>query len=445
MAETMAKVPAADAALIDYLKTSIDDVAARLASEGLPDTVRRAETERLEALRRQLLQAEVGGSLKEWIALLSQSDLIAELLDAENAGGEKSEEWERHTKRTWDANRRSVESRLQLALGRELARPTRGQTSLETLGLVEMAYPGLDALSVPNALLGELPTTQVRDGLCGAWPEYLSLLCDSLRADGAITLGSEEDDAEYGERGPRIGRWCCEIGQGVRWLVSFVGTNPDQRRRLMTKGMLSTLGIPDASLEVTTSTVLGHAFRQLREQSAALSWIEAAEQDAGGRPVPALRLVFRELGLRAPAQLFRCATTDYVWAHSALGFAPQRGCDALTPVSAGELDEDPRIGRLRREISDSPVFRIALWAEEHSAQLSPAENRRLQDLFKLGARNVLELDHHTRARHRHRRPERRAHEQRATQQGELLAAGRSRWAPRGRCFSGHRICPSTPV
>src|SRR5205807_6129186 len=35
------------------------------------------------------------------------------------------------------------------------------------------------------------------------------------------------------------------------------------------------------------------------------------------------------------------------------------------------------------------LFRMALWAEEHSAQLSPAENRRLQDLFKAGARNVL--------------------------------------------------------
>src|SRR5205807_7807568 len=35
------------------------------------------------------------------------------------------------------------------------------------------------------------------------------------------------------------------------------------------------------------------------------------------------------------------------------------------------------------------LFRMALWAEEHSAQLSPAENRRLQDLFKAGLRNVL--------------------------------------------------------
>jgi len=32
---------------------------------------------------------------------------------------------------------------------------------------------------------------------------------------------------------------------------------------------------------------------------------------------------------------------------------------------------------------------MGLWAEEHSAQLSPEENKRRQDLFKVGVRNVL--------------------------------------------------------
>lgn len=35
------------------------------------------------------------------------------------------------------------------------------------------------------------------------------------------------------------------------------------------------------------------------------------------------------------------------------------------------------------------MFRLGLWAEEHSAQLSPKQNRRLQDLFKAGIRNIL--------------------------------------------------------
>ena len=53
------------------------------------------------------------------------------------------------------------------------------------------------------------------------------------------------------------------------------------------------------------------------------------------------------------------------------------------------LDNDPRLGRRRREFLESPIFKMGLWAEEHSAQLDPKENRRLQDLFKAGVRNVL--------------------------------------------------------
>src|SRR5262249_7995401 len=49
----------------------------------------------------------------------------------------------------------------------------------------------------------------------------------------------------------------------------------------------------------------------------------------------------------------------------------------------------PRVGRPRRSYRNDPAFQIGLWAEEHSAQLSSDENRRLQDLFAKGARNVL--------------------------------------------------------
>jgi hypothetical protein len=58
-------------------------------------------------------------------------------------------------------------------------------------------------------------------------------------------------------------------------------------------------------------------------------------------------------------------------------------------VRSDDLDEDPRLARQRREYRSSPVFQIGLWAEEHSAQLALRENRRLQDLFKAGIRNVL--------------------------------------------------------
>src|SRR5262249_53698812 len=101
-------------------------------------------------------------------------------------------------------------------------------------------------------------------------------------------------------------------------------------------------------------------------------------------------VIFAELGLRRPLELFRCERTGHIWCRSVLGCAPELGCvGTLKPVTEEMLDEDPRIGRQRREYRKSSVFQIGLWAEEHSAQLSPQENRRLQDLFKAGIRNVL--------------------------------------------------------
>src|ERR1019366_2035006 len=47
---------------------------------------------------------------------------------------------------------------------------------------------------------------------------------------------------------------------------------------------------------------------------------------------------------------------------------------------------------LKRDTVDFAQFKgsdSALWAEEHSAQLAPQESGRLQNLFKVGARNVL--------------------------------------------------------
>jgi DEAD/DEAH box helicase domain-containing protein len=54
-----------------------------------------------------------------------------------------------------------------------------------------------------------------------------------------------------------------------------------------------------------------------------------------------------------------------------------------------EADRHPRIARARHAYLHEQAFRIGLWADEHSAQLAPEENRRLQDLFGQGIRNIL--------------------------------------------------------
>jgi hypothetical protein len=89
-----------------------------------------------------------------------------------------------------------------------------------------------------------------------------------------------------------------------------------------------------------------------------------------------------------PPDLFRCSRTGHLWSRHIEGIVPLDACDKLETISRDDGDRDPRAGRVRREYRQG-FFSLGLWAEEHSAQLAPVENRRLQDLFKAGVRNVL--------------------------------------------------------
>ena len=109
-----------------------------------------------------------------------------------------------------------------------------------------------------------------------------------------------------------------------------------------------------------------------------------------GNPRKHFQISFDQLRLRMPATLFRCPDTATLWPRTVVGWGPLRGClGHLTAITQQEADVDSRWGRARNELWESPIFAMGLWGEEHSAQLSPEENKRRQLLFKQGARNVL--------------------------------------------------------
>jgi hypothetical protein len=301
----------------------------------------------------------------------------------------------------WEENGEASlkEERLLGLLGRELARRATNQRTLEGLGLVELVYPELDRMEVPEALEALLPIN-VRQGLARAWPTLLALLCDTLRADGCITLGSEELDDAYTFGEGWLGRWVSLEQSGWR-CVAFRGQELRQRRRAFASAVLLRLGVSGAQADELSQRLLDAAFVQL--SGAKLPWIEVDEsrQIDPWQTVRALRLKFPELALRSPEQCWRSKASGRVWPRAfpgqggEAGLAPEAGCTDLVPVSAGELDGDVRIGRARRELLgrdegvDGRIFRLGLWAEEHSAQRSPQTNRRIQALFEQGARNVL--------------------------------------------------------
>jgi DEAD/DEAH box helicase domain-containing protein len=384
--------PVIDEAVLRDLQAEIEELLCSLQAEptSLTQAQRQRKQQRLKQVRQELTSARVGGAMQEWIDALGNVEVVQELIDMETAASHEAPLWLENAQNSWHANVGRVRIRLKALLANEFARPTRRQVSLETLGLAEVTYPGLDGLTAPDALLGRFPTELARERVRTSWGAFLAALCDTLRTDGVITLGSEAEDQAY-QFSTLIGRWASEDAELGNLLVRFVGVQARQRRRTFAADVLLTCGIGKAEVDGYAEEMLRAAFHQLQQSAgSALPWLETGQQQSSSRgAVWAIRLKFAELGLRRPETLYRSPTTLHIWPRSVLGCAPDPGCIDLEPVEEETLDQDPRVKRQRREYSSTEVFTTGLWAEEHSAQLSPKENRRLQDLFKAGIRNIL--------------------------------------------------------
>ena len=369
------------------IEAELREVRARLAAPDRTAAQRARDQKNLEQLERDLAANKVGGSIEDWALRLKDSPLIREIMNFDGAGQQSAAAW---NQKSWENNGQATKERLGLLIGAQLAARGSDKASLETLGLAEVTYPDLDALTLPPELAGTLDEG-VRAALEAAWTPFLAALLDTLRADGYLTLGSEEDDEAFSAGYIPLGHWCsCDQTFGLR-LGPFLGSTAKQRRCRFALDVLARLGLDETARGALYERVLRAAWKQLHD--ADFSWLESDNREARvpGQTfsVPAIRLKFDQLGLRVPGELWLCPTTGWAFPRSVAGAAPETGATSLQNATVGDLDSHPRLSRLRREFLQAPVFSMGLWAEEHSAQLAPGENRRLQDLFKIGARNVL--------------------------------------------------------
>ena len=394
------------AAIVESLGQGVDLNVVRRLQRDLERDKQDLEEPNISLAERQFLQNRVrqneqdvarhseGGSVEWWSQSLGMSALLGQVLDRATGDEHNVDRW---SQAVWEDNRSEVTQRVKELLGRELARPNRGASlTLEPLGLIEVAYPGLDLMQPPNSFKGTLPTESVRRSVSEIWPGLLAALCDTLRTDGVVTLGNEDLDDGYDFGRILIGRWAAENEElrTQRGLIRFVGATQRQRRRQFAADVLRNCGMTDEDqISHFSERLLRACFNQLLEAAKGQQWpwLESgSRQTQSGITADAIRIKFFELSLRSPLRLFQCSKTGHVWPRSVAGCAPETGCcGTLEPVSDGDLDCDLLLGRRRREYQGSPIFKIGLWGEEHSAQLDPKENRRLQNLFKAGIRNVL--------------------------------------------------------
>jgi ATP-dependent helicase YprA (DUF1998 family) len=342
----------------------------------------------LERCRADLRAALSGGDMAFWLERLKSHPLVAELFDRERGQGHKADDWGDDA---WDANREGARRRLRAVLAREFAVPFPSGLGLETVGLAEIVYPGLEELRLPDAVAGRLPSADSRQALTAAWPGVLAGLLDTVRLSRCITFDEEELDRSAANY--PVGRWMALSATGPNLSAFLPSRSGASRRSLFVSDVLRAAGCGEAEAAVLEGPLLEAAYAQLvgSARDRTLAWLEVGDRQSEGRATAeALRIRFFGLSLRSPLQVFRCPRTGNVWPRTVLGCAPVRGSrGGMEPITQDELDGHPRVARARRAYRIEGALRIGLWADEHSAQLSPEENRRLQELFVRGARNIL--------------------------------------------------------
>jgi hypothetical protein len=375
------------------LEAEVDALEASLKSDlARNETVRTALEQSLSAKRAELIVQSNGRSMEAWASLLKQRPEVAQFFSRESATKQTTEDsvekpWRERWAHDWETNRKAVAKKTLRLLASEFL--LRRSHSMETLGLAEVLYPGLEQCSLPE--LDQLKASE-QQSLRSVWHSFLAANCDLLRMRGCITLGEEDADADLEVLSFPVGRWCAKDQTGIATL-SFIGAAAGRSERArFGKEVLRRLGVAEERLEKLIPILLGTAFEALHIAAARnqLGWLQHRKMPMREGIAVQLRLSFPELNLRRPANLYRSTITGAVWPRTVLGCAPQeeKGGGPLVPVSAFELDADPALQRERRSITQPRSF-LGLWAEEHSAQLAPEETRRLQDLFRSGARNVL--------------------------------------------------------
>ena len=333
--------------------------------------------------RTEILKLAGGHTLEDWAVSLAKRPEAMQIFEPAQAERHQVDQWATNSLK---ANQEAVlkSNALLKKLASELAMPLRQSfLLLESCGLAEVVYPELDQVAAPDSLLGLLPT-EVAEDLVTHWPALLATLLDTVRLDKAVSLGNEDWNREFRIGQVSLGAWVSS--------VDFVGKTTRHRRRRLVGSLW---GVEHAE------TILQAAFDQLfaagspsgelggHSHGHGWNWLES-NPDRQHQKLPALRLLFPKLRVRRPVELFWCPVTGRLWPRQVKGSAPYQGCDGtLVGITHAMADELAGYQRVRRELQDGSLFRLGLWAEEHSAQLGPSEARRLQELFRAGMRNLL--------------------------------------------------------
>ncbi len=357
------------------LEEDLEQIHQDLLTERRPAGRRRLEA-RLRETENELRALATGERIRDWEEQLKGSSILSEILSWEESRAHEQAEW---NEETWQENRKANRERVRWLTAYEFVAPAGRPVgnSLEALGLATIDFPGL--ATGPKPRLGQLPPHR-HANLSACWTDMVAVLLDSLRFDGGITTDNEDLDWEYSQDRAPIGKWVHFDCTNGRFRESFYGKRRDHRRNRFLNAILRSCGAEDREADQYEPLLANALFDWLLGIAETVPWLQREDQQ--------IRLLFPELSLRKPSSVYM-DDSSLVVGHVCLGKHPLGRSGRFKTCTQEDLDCDPRLQRMRSELQSEDSLRMALWAEEHSAQLAHEDARRIQELFTDGIRNVL--------------------------------------------------------
>jgi DEAD/DEAH box helicase domain-containing protein len=387
----LARLNPADDAI--RLREDISELESWLATKPADHPRYSSKQHELGETKRLLNLAQVGVSIERVVESLVAMSAHSRLLDPEALWNEADRdiqhlddpdadaEFAAWSRPDFEANAAAVRGRLAQLVALEVSRPIiskRYRSSLESLGLLRIDYPGIGDVLERPAFVSLRPDR--RDAVAEQWPELVACLLDSLREDGFVSLGIGADDSAR-----RRADWSAS--EGRRRIGRFA--QRDDLCGRSDRGRRAKFAHVIAGDDGGAAEILETAFRQLREAARSSSpppWLKANQ--AG----EAIMVDLSGIVVVAPGHVFRGRASGRLAPRVAVERSWVSVDDSFERVIGGAADSLPGYARRREAYrSEEPgsALDLPLWAEEHTAQLSVQTGRRIQSLFLEGARNVL--------------------------------------------------------
>lgn len=348
--------------------------------------VKQKLVEKINDAKVELSKMNSGLSIADLVDNIKKHPLIGEFFDRERMKEQSAEEREQLS---FEKNQEAIKKNIYSRIVEALITPNINDVNLESLGLIKLAYPGIESIVFSGKFSNIF--NEEYEIIYRFKQNILNQFLYIFREQRIITsqyVGHDVKDYELSKVG--LGQYIAYDAKNKN-IFNFKVTSRSSIYKFVAS-LLKNIEIEDIEenihifLEAVFETFLDAAKRD------DIRWLEHNRvQTDDGRIVDAFRIVFYELSIEILQTLYMNSVNKTIWQEAINGVVPEKhSIVELKEVTQSDLDTYPYFSRYRKMyLNPSKELSMGLWAEEHSAQLAQKENRRLQDLFIQGKRNVL--------------------------------------------------------